>query len=382
MINYWRFDNSPRRRAACASRASRGCPPAKRTRSRWARAWTAPGRRRGPSAPTPGERGRGGAPTGPGGCASNCSRGASRSPEGLRGHDQVAGDPEGSAQAHRPAPGPRTLRHRRASLEHAVRRARAAALHGRDRQAPPAPRQLSARREPPRRRERRAAPPRRSPSPSSRADERPAASTELAAARRYARSMRSTRHGPPSRPPAGRALRPRRASPPTATSGPSTGRALAGACAHQGPRTRPQPLGRHAQNVRVRSDKKLRVNIFKGRAVEIVGLPSGYGRYRWVVESDLSTVDPFRVAAFFVHGDRAEQDIEFSRWGDPLLPRRNMGGVAQELGWASTSSLSAPWPRLHHLVDRKVGMTQFAVRDRPARACWTRRPPPPATAAT
>lgn len=68
-------------------------------------------------------------------------------------------------------------------------------------------------------------------------------------------------------------------------------------------------------NARVQHDGTLRVNISKGRSVELVGPPTGYGHYRWVVKTNLSTIDPFRVAAFFADGDRGEQDVEFSRWG-------------------------------------------------------------------
>ena len=122
--------------------------------------------------------------------------------------------------------------------------------------------------------------------------------------------------------------------------------------------------GDSRQNVRVRGDKTLRVNISKGRAVEIVGPPTGYGTYRWVVESDLSTVDPFRVAAFFIHGDRAEQDIEFSRWGDPLLTT-----VGSWVSWRKRVRLGfglfavAPAPPYTVIIDWKVGATHFVVRD-------------------
>jgi hypothetical protein len=71
------------------------------------------------------------------------------------------------------------------------------------------------------------------------------------------------------------------------------------------------------RNARVQRDGALRLRIWKGKAVELVGPPTGYGTYRWVVESDVRRVDPFRVIAFFVRGTGGEQDIEFSRWGDP-----------------------------------------------------------------
>lgn len=118
-------------------------------------------------------------------------------------------------------------------------------------------------------------------------------------------------------------------------------------------------------NVRVRSDGKLRINISKGRAVDIVGPPVGYGRYRWIVDTDLSTVDPFRVVAFFVHGTAGEQDIEFSRWGNPLLTTPGTW-----VAWRKNVRLGfdffavSPLTPYTIIIDRKVGMTRFAVRDR------------------
>ncbi len=47
----------------------------------------------------------------------------------------------------------------------------------------------------------------------------------------------------------------------------------------------------------------------------------GYGTYRWVVETDLSTLDPRDVLGMFTYGGGApsnnELDIEPSRWGRP-----------------------------------------------------------------
>jgi hypothetical protein len=123
--------------------------------------------------------------------------------------------------------------------------------------------------------------------------------------------------------------------------------------------------GDSRQNVRVRGDRTLRVNIFRGKAVEIVGTsPTGYGRYRWVVESDVSATDPFRVAAFFVHGDRGEQDIEFSRWGDPLLTT-----AGSWVTWRRSRRLGfgffavSPVPPFILDIDWMVGATRFTVRD-------------------
>jgi hypothetical protein len=122
--------------------------------------------------------------------------------------------------------------------------------------------------------------------------------------------------------------------------------------------------GDSRQNVRVRGDKTLRVNISRGKAVEIVGPPTGYGSYRWVVETDLSTVDPFRVVAFFIHGDRGEQDIEFSRWADPLLTT-----PGSWVTWRKRTRLGfglfavSPTPPYTVIVDWRVGATRFVVRD-------------------
>lgn len=117
-------------------------------------------------------------------------------------------------------------------------------------------------------------------------------------------------------------------------------------------------------NVRVRADKTLRVNISKGKSVEVVGPRTGYGRYRWVVDSDLSGVDPFRVVAFFVRGTRAEQDIEFSRWGAPTLTT-----AGSWVTWRMNKRLAFdffPVPvggPYTIVIDWKVGVTHYSVRD-------------------
>jgi hypothetical protein len=50
--------------------------------------------------------------------------------------------------------------------------------------------------------------------------------------------------------------------------------------------------------------------------------PLGYGTYEWIVETDLTRLDPQAVLGLFTydwHGGRAssEIDIEFARWGTP-----------------------------------------------------------------
>jgi hypothetical protein len=83
--------------------------------------------------------------------------------------------------------------------------------------------------------------------------------------------------------------------------------------------------GDSTANVRVRPDGKLRLGITTGsrwRSVELAGVRRlGYGRYRWVVDTDLS--NPTNVVALFVRdmavssASHGEQDIEFSRWSVP-----------------------------------------------------------------
>jgi hypothetical protein len=80
--------------------------------------------------------------------------------------------------------------------------------------------------------------------------------------------------------------------------------------------------GDSTANVRVQSDGTLRMAISTGRpwkSVELAGVRRlGYGRYRWVVNTDLS--NPSNVIALFVRdmsvlsASRGEQDIEFARW--------------------------------------------------------------------
>jgi hypothetical protein len=108
----------------------------------------------------------------------------------------------------------------------------------------------------------------------------------------------------------------------------------------------------------------LRVNIVKGRAVEIIGPRTTYGRYRWVVKTDLSNADPFRVIAFFVRGTGGEQDIEFSRWGEPL-----MGTVGSWVSWRRATRIGHGFfgvsPVAPYTIDIewKIGATRYTVHD-------------------
>jgi hypothetical protein len=118
------------------------------------------------------------------------------------------------------------------------------------------------------------------------------------------------------------------------------------------------------RNVRVRSDKSLAMNISDGRSVEIVGPSTGYGEYRWVVNTDLSTIDAFRVAAFFVYGMGGEQDVEFARWGDPLATT-----PGSWVTWRKHTRLDfdfyavSPAAPYTILIDWRIGATRFSIRD-------------------
>jgi hypothetical protein len=80
--------------------------------------------------------------------------------------------------------------------------------------------------------------------------------------------------------------------------------------------------GDSSGNVRVQSDGSLRMGITTGRTWKSVEFATtrtlGYGRYRWVIETDLS--NPSNVFGLFVRdlavssAAHGEQDIEFARW--------------------------------------------------------------------
>ncbi|QEC46190.1 hypothetical protein FSW04_00470 [Baekduia soli] len=84
-------------------------------------------------------------------------------------------------------------------------------------------------------------------------------------------------------------------------------------------------------NVRVRADGTLRLGITRAgarrRSVELATTRRlGYGRYRWVVESRLGSIDPYSVLALFTddsvyRSPYGEQIFEFARWGEPLGPQ-------------------------------------------------------------
>ena len=118
-------------------------------------------------------------------------------------------------------------------------------------------------------------------------------------------------------------------------------------------------------NVRVLPNRRLRVNIVQGRSVEVVGPPTGYGLYTWVVDTDMSTADPFRVAAFFVRGTRGEQDIEFCRWAEPLMQAPGTWvswlGQRKRVGWASF--MVTPLPPYTVRIDWRRQTTRFTVAD-------------------
>lgn len=118
-------------------------------------------------------------------------------------------------------------------------------------------------------------------------------------------------------------------------------------------------------NVALTKSGRLRLNIVKGRAAEVVGPRTTYGRYTWVVDSDLSLADPFRVAAFFVRGSGAEQDIEFSRWGEPFAEAAaswvSWRNPKTRLGWGAF--LVSPLTPYTVEIDWRPAVTRYSVRD-------------------
>jgi hypothetical protein len=117
-------------------------------------------------------------------------------------------------------------------------------------------------------------------------------------------------------------------------------------------------------NVRKLRDGSLRLNIAKGRAVELIGPPTGYGSYRWVLDTDVRGIDPFRVIAFFVRGTGGEQDIEFSRWGEAGQPL-----IGSWVTWRRRTRLAfdqfpvAGPPPYVVMIDWRPTGTRFRVRD-------------------
>ncbi len=122
--------------------------------------------------------------------------------------------------------------------------------------------------------------------------------------------------------------------------------------------------GDSRNNVRARRDGSLRLNIVRGRSVDVVGPRTGYGRYRWIVDSDVSAVHAFRVIAFFVQGRNGECDLEFSRWGEPLSATPG-SWVTWRRGVRTAFAMFAatPAPPYTVVIDWRVGTTRFAVRD-------------------
>jgi hypothetical protein len=85
----------------------------------------------------------------------------------------------------------------------------------------------------------------------------------------------------------------------------------------------PNNFSASKSNARVLSNGSLKLDYINGKAVEIGGPRLGYGHYRWIVTSDVTTIGSHDVLALFTHNTRhqttvGEHDIEFARWGAPL----------------------------------------------------------------
>jgi hypothetical protein len=117
-------------------------------------------------------------------------------------------------------------------------------------------------------------------------------------------------------------------------------------------------------NVSRRRDGSLRLNISKGNAVELIGPPTGYGSYRWVVRTDVRTVSPFRVIAFFVRGTGGEQDIEFSRWGEIGQPLLGSWVTWRRRTRLAFEQFAVPGPPPYTvIIDWRPKGTRYRVRD-------------------
>lgn len=117
-------------------------------------------------------------------------------------------------------------------------------------------------------------------------------------------------------------------------------------------------------HVRKLRDGRLRLNMVGLTSTELIGPRAGYGRYRWVLDSDMSKISPFRVVALDVQGTRGELDVEFSRWGVPMPEQGSW--VAWQNGQRLDYGLFGVTPRAPYVIviDWRRGKTKFSVRDR------------------
>lgn len=95
----------------------------------------------------------------------------------------------------------------------------------------------------------------------------------------------------------------------------------------------------------------------------------GYGTYRWVVDSDLSALDPYDVLGMFTYGgsdpSNNEIDIEPSRWGNPAWASGAATvwqDAANDLRQAQTFSYSARPPYINQF-DWEPGRIHFEIVD-------------------
>jgi hypothetical protein len=141
------------------------------------------------------------------------------------------------------------------------------------------------------------------------------------------------------------------------------------------------------ENVRVLKNGSLRMAITRAgrtwRSVEIAGTRRrGYGRYRWVVESDLMPRSLWTVFALFtddsVHrSPYGEQVFEFSHWGDPLsLPGWAVSWSKRRKARAVKSHVSFPMSAgggpYQVDVDWRPPQVRYVVRDAAGTAVFDR----------
>lgn len=135
--------------------------------------------------------------------------------------------------------------------------------------------------------------------------------------------------------------------------------------------------GSSRAHARVLRDGRLRLNMVGLESTELIGPPTGYGRYRWVLDSDVSRISPYRVIALHVQGTTGEVDVEFSRWGAPLSQ------AGSWVTWQNGQRLAyelfdpTPWPPYVIVIDWRPGTSQFVVRDNSGKLLLSATTPAP-----
>lgn len=149
-------------------------------------------------------------------------------------------------------------------------------------------------------------------------------------------------------------------------------------------RSDPQPSppgdntwGDSRAHVRVLRDGRLQLNMVGLQSTELIGPRAGYGRYRWVLDTDMSGVSPFRVFALDVQGTRGELDVEFSRWGMPMEQAGSWVTWQSGLRLAFELFNVTPRPPYVVVIDWRRDTSRFVMRDRTGRLLLVKTTPAP-----